>query len=456
MAPETFAIVETAVDSGSKLDPFGLYDMGPSGGKCSLEEGPQIHDRYPGPVVVRRPTLGAAAKGERHAYLQVMDANRNIVPIYNSDTSIYPPAYKQDYAGSGENKTLGKSHYYTDFLVQRVAEQRSEKIQIVETFGSDFFYAFGERPVILAVSGTLYNALDFAWRDRFWENYERYLRGTRLVELGGVAYFGWDDQLAEGYVIGATASEDTTTEGLVNFSFNFLVVDRITVSNGTFASLQGVLDGKIPASSFLELVNNNNDLEIYDGSTSLITTSKGMRTRQRLAKMGILGTMLARGSFDIMAEMMIDPQATLESMGKQWIGAMGDLGAELTYEAMNAIFKFGPTDKGACIPYSLPGKDIAKEWWIDTVGWVWRLLQALDRGGVDIPEYVYDGMTTPDAFISIFVPRALNATGEGSKIMAIIGVIGLGALAGNAIGNMFFDVTTSNISVLSNNGLSSI
>lgn len=118
----------------------------------------------------------------------------------------------------------------TNFLLQQVTEQRMEKHQIVETFGDSYVFFFGESPRFLDCTALLINTLDFNWRAEWWANYEHYLRGTKLVELGARCYMFWDDNVVEGYMLNCQASETAEAPYTVSLAFKFFVTKYDNVS----------------------------------------------------------------------------------------------------------------------------------------------------------------------------------------------------------------------------------
>ncbi len=166
---------------------------------------------------VRRPFFGIQLKQQRFAFLSVKQANQegNLVPVSMRDSSA--PG--------------GTSQANHNFILQTVAEQRTEKFQIVETFGDHFTFFFDERPVILQVSGVLFNTADFNWKNEWLYNYENFLRGTKCVEHRSRAYLGFDDVLVEGYVLTTNVNYDKDMPYLCPFSFQLLVTQQLDLSD---------------------------------------------------------------------------------------------------------------------------------------------------------------------------------------------------------------------------------
>ena len=162
---------------------------------------------------VRRPLRGIEVKDDTYAVIRVVRANGEEVPLISSS-----------YKG-------GRGPSYTNFMLQRVADKREEKQQIVETFGIPYIFFYGQRPHVLEVQATLLNTLDFNWEAEFWENYDRYLRGTKCVEMGARVYLFYDDNIVEGYMMNAAADKVVNDKGqTVAMQFQLLLTNYANVS----------------------------------------------------------------------------------------------------------------------------------------------------------------------------------------------------------------------------------
>lgn len=217
---------------------------------------------------VRRPTRGIQIKRDTYATLQVRTADGRAIPLFD--------------AGSSKN---GMSDIDSNFLIQQIQEQRAEKQQIVLTFGTPYIFFFGEQPRTLNVTGVLLNTEDFNWRAEWWENYDRYLRGTQCVRSRARVYLSWDDIVVEGYILSANASETTTEQHYVPFSFQMFLTNYQNISNigDSFAHL-GHLASLNPAElgSRLEADLANNPLYQSLGQGSS-TTRAVLAANQALA-----------------------------------------------------------------------------------------------------------------------------------------------------------------------------
>lgn len=168
---------------------------------------------------VRRPLRGFQIKENTYAVIRIMDASGRFIPVI-------------DAAGEILVEQEGKRYttHYTNFLVQTVVEERREKQQIVDTFGDAYIFFFGEAPRILQVQGFLLNTADFNWRNEFWDNYERYFRGTRLVERGARLYLIYDDIIIEGYMLQAQATDNVGMPYVLQFGFAMFVTGYTNIS----------------------------------------------------------------------------------------------------------------------------------------------------------------------------------------------------------------------------------
>lgn len=157
--------------------------------------------------IVRRPLRGLEIKDDTNAVIKVIQADGKEIPLIDG----------------GAFNASGRTNQYSNFILQRVAEARMEKHQIVETFGESYVFFFGEAPRFVDVSAIIVNSHDFNWRAEWWENYENNFRGTKLVEKGARLYLFYDDVILEGYMIQSTAEESANEPHLINMNFRMFV-----------------------------------------------------------------------------------------------------------------------------------------------------------------------------------------------------------------------------------------
>lgn len=168
---------------------------------------------------VRRPTAGVRLKPDRYGSLRVIKSSGVAQPLINTSA----PNAVGDLAAT----------YTTNFILQSVQEQHEEKSQVVQTFGADFIYFFGERPVQLQINAQLLDGSNFKWHQEWWENYSKSLRGTELARSDARAYLEVDDVMYEGYITQAGTQKDSMSPHNLSLSFSFLVTNKVNLTELT-------------------------------------------------------------------------------------------------------------------------------------------------------------------------------------------------------------------------------
>ena len=243
----------------------------------------------------RRPVRGIEIKEDTYAYMKVVMSNGSELPLLDSSAS------------SGES-----SDGYTNFILQQVQEARMEKHQIVETFGDTYVFFFGESPRFLDCTALLLNTLDFNWRAEWWHNYENYLRGTKLVELGARCYMAWDDNIIEGYMLNAVASEMSEQPYSVALQFKFFVTNYHNVSLVDVDEYPIHSGAVISDDSVRSLIADNTDE--YIGGTDNDAYNSFLRDTNDLSS-GTMPESLAAEDMQETDSLENDVVSTLESLG---------------------------------------------------------------------------------------------------------------------------------------------
>jgi hypothetical protein len=166
---------------------------------------------------IRRPLRGIQIKDDTYAVLSVRRPDGSSIPLFSSSAV--------NKSVNNTDQAVGRVTDYADFLLQRVEDQRSEKSQIVETFGEAYVYFFGERPRVVTFNGYLLNTEDFNWHAQFWHNYDRFLRGTQLVKQNARCYLAYDSIVVEGYPLSANAVMQAENTNIVPFSITMLLTN---------------------------------------------------------------------------------------------------------------------------------------------------------------------------------------------------------------------------------------
>lgn len=187
-------------------------------------------------VTRKEDAFGAAIRAEQ----SVLNTD-NVIEGVDGDRAVRRPLHAMELhedtystitvrsASGDESKTLVNTSHTstTDFMssstsnliIQSVSESREEKQQIVQTFGEDFVYFFGERPVMTRFTAILPDSVEFQYAAEFWRNYERVLRGTSLVTRNLRAYVSVGRKVYEGYLVSASTQRQADQPRVIQLTF---------------------------------------------------------------------------------------------------------------------------------------------------------------------------------------------------------------------------------------------
>lgn len=153
--------------------------------------------------------------GSEIAYIQIVtNSDKPEIVFPNFDNSPSP--------GITRNK-------FKQFIVLQSSVASQERLQIVETNEHYQALFFGQKPEILQIAGVLKNTIDNPWTMNMIFLWDELMRGTKLVENGLIARFYVDGALYSGYPFAFNRSQVAQMDNVVNFNFNFLIKDKITV-----------------------------------------------------------------------------------------------------------------------------------------------------------------------------------------------------------------------------------
>lgn len=175
---------------------------------------------------IRRPTNGIQLKEPSFSTLRVVAGNGEPVILLDAGSRRTDSSGDQLVTEDGETGT----DLYSNFLLQSIQYARTEKTQILETFGEAYIYLFGERPVIYTFQGTLLNTFDFNWEAEWESNYDTYIRGTRCVENDAQVFLAWDETIVSGYVLGMETQKNPEQPHTVVLSFQMFVTSNVNIS----------------------------------------------------------------------------------------------------------------------------------------------------------------------------------------------------------------------------------
>ncbi len=245
---------------------------------------------------VRRPLRGIQIKEDTYASIRVLSATGDPVGLFDSSSSEV-------------TNGIGRSSDYANFIIQNLQESRVEKQQIVETFGEDYIFFFGERPRFITVRGVLLNTADFNWKSEFWKNYEEFLRGTKLVELNARMYLYFDDIVVEGYIVSASTNQQAMTPYHLPFNFQMFVSNYAILSSVGSVYFQG---------SFAD----QGDTAIPAGGLVAPTDAEQAAAASDAARIGAGGGLLGflSASSEFLQNASFSVQSTLENIRNTFYG----------------------------------------------------------------------------------------------------------------------------------------
>jgi hypothetical protein len=165
--------------------------------------------------IARRPLRGLEIKEDRVAAIKVVQSDGTEIPLVDAGSPY------------GDGQT---SSGYTNFVLQNVTEVRMEKQQIVETFGESYIFFFGEAPRFIDVQMIVINSFDFNWEAEWWENYDRFFRGTKLVEMGARLYMFYDDNIVEGYMLSSQGTKVSDQPFIVQMTFRMFLTGHRNIT----------------------------------------------------------------------------------------------------------------------------------------------------------------------------------------------------------------------------------
>ena len=293
---------------------------------------------------VRRPLRGIEIKDDTYAIIKVIRSDGKDIPLVDSGSLVTANSLglRSDEEGFRGVPPEGCTFNYSNFIAQQVIDGRSEKQQIVETFGEPYVFFFGEKPRIMQVQGLLMNTLDFNWKNEFWKNYETYFRGTRLVEMDARIYFYFDDQIVEGYMLDAQASHSADFPYHVPFQFTLFVTAHtylgLLSSSGEYPISANV---QIPAKDltstefFNETINRLRDRKDSLRPNQLLSTTWSVRQAVERAAGPLVGKaaiegaiMKGLGSFEAKTQAFLSNVKTY-FYGRRMVVPRGISGAEV-------------------------------------------------------------------------------------------------------------------------------
>jgi hypothetical protein len=122
---------------------------------------------------------------------------------------------------------------YTKFFLTNVQAPRSERYQVIETFGDWYIFFYGEAPPVYTFSGVVLNTPNYNWLNEFDFFYDAFIRGTAATRNVTRVYVTYGYQQVQGHILNFAYAIDAETDMAVRFTFSMVVVKRFALSADT-------------------------------------------------------------------------------------------------------------------------------------------------------------------------------------------------------------------------------
>lgn len=132
-----------------------------------------------------------------------------------------------DAAINGNNSYGG----YANFFVTDVRCALDEKLQITETFGDgEVAYYFGRQPIMMNVSGYIFDSADNGWFTEFLSMYGQVMRGTQLARNYELIKLVLPNMYVIGTMTHVDWGQNSSRDTDVQFSFQFMVKQLVPIA----------------------------------------------------------------------------------------------------------------------------------------------------------------------------------------------------------------------------------
>jgi hypothetical protein len=117
---------------------------------------------------------------------------------------------------------------FVNFFVTDLQMSMSEKTQITQTFGdNEVVYYFGRQPIMMNISGLLFDSLENDWFSRFLTLYAGVLRGTQLAKSFSLVQIDFPNMIVKGTVAGISTSQNSARDTDITFQLQFIAKEVV-------------------------------------------------------------------------------------------------------------------------------------------------------------------------------------------------------------------------------------
>jgi hypothetical protein len=148
---------------------------------------------------------------------------------------------------------------YLKFFLTGVDAPRSERYQVVETFGDWYVFFYGERPPIYTFSGVLLNTQNYNWLNEFDFFYDSFLRGTAATRNVSRIFITYGLQQVQGHLLDFVHSIRAESDMAVQFQLRMAVVKRFSLTPDTGNRVSdSFISSKETITAFQKLIKDPN------------------------------------------------------------------------------------------------------------------------------------------------------------------------------------------------------
>lgn len=144
-------------------------------------------------------------------------------PGYNPEDSV--TGAKSDVKQDVKDLVAGK---FVNFFLTDYSFALNEKVQVVQTFGdNEVVYYFGRQPIMMSISGLLFDSLENDWFSKMMTLYAGVLRGTQLAKSFSLVEITFPNMVVRGTIAGISASQNSARDTDIPFQMQFIAKEMI-------------------------------------------------------------------------------------------------------------------------------------------------------------------------------------------------------------------------------------
>jgi hypothetical protein len=116
-----------------------------------------------------------------------------------------------------------KAGRFVNFFVTDINLGLNEKTQITQTFGdNEVVYYFGRQPLMMNISGLLFDSLENDWFYKFLSLYAGVLRGTQLAKTFSLVELTLPNMIVTGTIAGLNVAQNSQRDTDIPFQMQFI------------------------------------------------------------------------------------------------------------------------------------------------------------------------------------------------------------------------------------------